>query len=56
MEEYVYIKVKLYLKEGQTEDTVQEIIQDVDYSFVHDEVTGTEIIDIHDMQIGGSDE
>ena len=51
MEEYVYIKVKLYLKDGQTEETVQNIVSEVDYSFTHGEVTGTEIIDIHDMQI-----
>ena len=51
--EYVYIKVKLYLKPGQTEESVQEIVSEADYSFTHDQIIDTEITDIHDMQIGG---
>ena len=53
-DEYVYIKVKLYLKPGQTEESVQEIVSEADYSFAHDQIIDTEITDIHDMQIGGA--
>ena len=52
-DEYVYVKVKLYLKPGQTEDSIQEIVQEVDYSFNHEQVIETEIVDICDTQIGG---
>jgi len=48
---YVYIKVKLYLKEGQTEDSVRDVIQEMDYSFSHEEIISHEIRDIHDFQI-----
>ncbi len=48
---YVYVKVKIYLKDGQTEESVQEIIQEMDYSFEHDEIVAHEIRDIHDLQI-----
>ena len=48
---YVYVSVKLYLKHGQTEDSIQEIIQDMDYSFEHDDVIEHEIVDILDTQI-----
>jgi len=48
---YVYIAVKLYLNDGQTEDSIQEVIQEVDYSFNHDEIYDHEIVDIIDMQI-----
>mgnify|MGYP001445844947 CR=1 FL=1 len=48
---YVYLSVKLYLKDGQTEDTIQEIIQDCDYHFAHSEIIEHEIKDIIDMQI-----
>tara|TARA_R100001594_G_scaffold128751_1_gene167145 strand:- start:662 stop:838 length:177 start_codon:yes stop_codon:yes gene_type:complete len=53
MEEYVYIKVKLVLKPGQTEDTVQEIVQECHYEFSHyaGEIIEHEIIDIHDYQV-----
>ena len=50
-ENYVYIKVKLSLKDGQTEDSIQDIVSEMDYSFSHDEIVGTEITDIHDTQI-----
>jgi|7_EtaG_2_1085326.scaffolds.fasta_scaffold44768_3 hypothetical protein len=52
---YVYISVKLYLNSGQTEDSIQEIIQDVEYGFTHDEVLSHEIIDILDYQIPDED-
>ena len=48
---YVYISVKLYLAEGQTEDSVQDIIQVMGYSFEHDDIIGHEIMDILDMQL-----
>ncbi len=48
---YVYVSVKLYIKNGQTEESVQEIIQDMDYSFVHDDIVEHEIVDILDMQL-----
>ena len=51
-ENYVYVKVKLYLQPGQTEDSVQEIVSEMDYSFAHSEIVDTEITDIADMQIG----
>ena len=52
-ENYVYIKVKLSLQPGQTEDSVQEIVSELDYSFAHSQIVDTEITDIHEMQIGG---
>ena len=51
-DEYVYVKVKLHLKSGQTLDSIQDIVSEVDYSFIHDEVIGTEIVDIYDTQCG----
>tara|TARA_R110002020_G_scaffold43230_4_gene125908 strand:+ start:3065 stop:3232 length:168 start_codon:yes stop_codon:yes gene_type:complete len=50
-ENYVYLKVKLSLKSGQSESSVQEIVQELDYSFNHEEIVFTEITDIHDMQV-----
>ena len=50
-ENYVYLKVKLSLKPGQSESSVQEIVQELDYSFNHEEIVFTEITDIHDMQV-----
>lgn len=47
---YAYVKVKLYLKEGQTEDSIHEIIQDMDYRFIHTDIVDHEIIDIVDIQ------
>ena len=52
-ENYVYVKVKLYLHPGQTEDSVQEIVSELDYSFAHSQIVCTEITDIDDMQLGG---
>ena len=51
MDNYVYISVKLYLEEGQTEDSVQEIVQEMDYSFDHPDIIDHEIIDIVDIQV-----
>lgn len=48
---YVYLKVKLNLKDFQTEESVQEIIQEMEYSFEHSEIIDHEIIDIHDTQL-----
>tara|TARA_A200000159_G_scaffold164552_2_gene194692 strand:- start:1525 stop:1722 length:198 start_codon:yes stop_codon:yes gene_type:complete len=50
MDNYVYISVKLNLKDGQTEDSIQEIVQDMDYSFEHAEIIDHEIIDVLDTQ------
>lgn len=44
--QYVQVLVKLTLKPGQTEESIQEIVSDTDYSFAHDQITETEIIDI----------
>ena len=52
----VYLHVKLYLEDGQTEDSVQEIVQDLDYSFDHSQITDYEIVDIVDMQLSTSRE
>ena len=44
----VYLTVKLVLKSGQTQRTIREIVWDLDYSFVHNEIIGhviTEILD-----------
>lgn len=48
---YVYLSVKLYLKSGQTEGSIQEAVQEMDYSFTHPSITDHEIIDIIDMQL-----
>ena len=50
-ENYVYLKVKLSLKPGQSESSIQEIVQELDYSFNHEEIVFTEITDIHDIQV-----
>ena len=56
MNDYVYISVKLYLQEGQDEESVQDIISEVDYSFEHPQVIEHEIIEILDTNIrSGSD-
>ena len=51
MDNYVYISVKLDLAQGQTHDSIQEIVQEMDYSFDHPDILGHEIIDIIDTQI-----
>ena len=58
MDNYVYVSVKLNLTEGQTEDSIQEIIQEMDYSFEHPDIIDHEIIDIMDTQTdeAGSDD
>ena len=50
---YVYVSVKLYLSEGQTEESIQEVVSECDYSFTHDSIIDHEIIDITDFQIPG---
>jgi|TARA_R110001583_G_scaffold16234_3_gene66088 hypothetical protein len=52
---YVYLSVKLYLKDGQTYDTIQNIVQEADYSFDHDQILQHEIIDIMDVQISNQE-
>ena len=51
MDNYVYISVKLDLVQGQTHDSIQEIVQEMDYSFDHSDILGHEIMDIIDTQI-----
>ena len=51
MDNYVYLSVKLSLEEGQTEESIQEIVQEMDYSFVHADIIDHEIVDIIDTQI-----
>ena len=48
---YVYVSVKLYLKSGQTDESIQEIVQEMDYRFVHDDIIEHEIKEILDTQI-----
>ena len=50
-ENYVYIKVKLTLKQDQTEESIQEIVSEMDYDFSHREIIDFEIKDIIDYQI-----
>tara|TARA_R100000734_G_C3283805_1_gene76908 strand:+ start:421 stop:705 length:285 start_codon:yes stop_codon:yes gene_type:complete len=47
---YVYLSVKLYLKGGAD---VQEVVQECDYKFEHDDILETEIHEILDTQEGG---
>lgn len=56
MDNYVYVSVKLSLTEGQTHDSIQEIIQEMNYSFDHDDILDHEIIDILDTQILDDDD
>lgn len=53
---YVYLSVKLYLENGQTEDSINEIVQDLDYYFSHDQITDYEIVDIVDIHLSTSRE
>ena len=48
---HVYLHVKLNLEEGQTEESVREIVQELDYSFDHNQITDYEIVDIVDMEL-----
>ena len=43
MQDYVYIKIKLSLKESQTEEELQDIVQELDYSVTHEQIIDTEI-------------
>lgn len=45
---YVYVSVKLYLKPGAD---IQEVVQECDYSFKHEDILDTEIVDILDTQV-----
>tara|TARA_Y100001973_G_C4946116_1_gene208005 strand:+ start:238 stop:408 length:171 start_codon:yes stop_codon:yes gene_type:complete len=45
---YVYVSVKLYLREGSD---IQEVVQECDYHFTHDDIIETEIVDIIDTQV-----
>jgi hypothetical protein len=52
---YVYVSVKLYLKGSQTESSIQEIVQEMDYSFSHENIIDHAIMDILDTQIPDPD-
>tara|TARA_Y100001938_G_scaffold148833_1_gene233681 strand:- start:3116 stop:3346 length:231 start_codon:yes stop_codon:yes gene_type:complete len=54
MSEYVYVSVKLYLKDGQDEESIQHIVSEVDYSFEHPEIIEHEIVEILDSNTGQS--
>jgi|TARA_R100001129_G_C5107722_1_gene186247 hypothetical protein len=56
MEEYVYIEVKLVLKPGQSEESIQDIVSECDYKFVHDEIVETVITDIRDYETSEEEE
>ena len=45
---YVYVSVKLYLKPGAA---IQKVVQECDYSFKHEDIIETEIVDILDTQV-----
>ena len=53
---YVYISVKICLEPGQTEESIQEIVQDMDCSFDHPQIVEHEIVDILDSQIPEKEE
>lgn len=52
--DYAYISVKLDLRDGQTEDSIQEIVQEMDYSFRHSAILNHEIMSIIDIQVEGA--
>ena len=43
MQDHVYIKIKLSLKENHTEEELQDIVQELDYSVTHEQIIDTEI-------------
>ena len=48
---YVYIRAKLYLKDGQTKSSINKVVEEMDCSFTHDDIVEYEIVDIVDTQI-----
>ena len=48
---YVYLKVKLFLHGVRTKEEVRTVIEELDYTFDHEAIWDTEIVDIHDYQI-----
>ena len=44
--EYVYVSAKLLLKPGQTRESIQEIVSEMDYSFSHEQIIEHEIREI----------
>ena len=53
---YAYIKVKIYFKEGQTEQTIDDIVSTCDYNFNHEEIIDHEIMEVYDVQIPDNNE
>ena len=50
---YIYLSVKLYLKPCAD---IHEVIEDCDYSFTHENIIATEIVDIIDTQLPVTEE
>ncbi len=50
---YVYVSVKLYLKPGAD---IDEVVQECEYTFTHEDILETEIVDILDTQIPATKE
>ena len=44
---YGYVSVKLYLKPGAD---IQEVVQECDYHFAHDDIIETEVVSVLDTQ------
>jgi len=51
LENYICVKVKLILRDFQTEENVQKIIQKMDYNFDHAEILSHEVIGIHNSNL-----
>ena len=45
MQDHVYIKIKLSLKENQTEEELHDLSEDLDYSVTHKHIIDTELLD-----------
>jgi adenylate cyclase class IV len=43
---HMYLSVKVRLKGDQTEDSIQEIAQELNCSFEHDQILDHEIVDV----------
>ena len=48
---YAYISIKLYLKDGQTKESVEDIVSEMDMNFKHDQIKNYDFYKIIDTQI-----
>ena len=48
---YVYVAVKLYLKDGQTQDSIENILEEMEVSIDHDQITENEVGWVIDTQL-----